>query len=81
MPNIKADELRTFAVAAYEAAGTPSEHATIVAAHQVGANLVGHDSHGVVLLPTYINRIDRGHIMPAARPERPVNLALLPPLF
>jgi len=69
MPNVKADELRTFAVAAYEAAGTPSEHATIVAAHQVGANLVGHDSHGVVLLPTYINRIDRGHIMPAARPE------------
>jgi LDH2 family malate/lactate/ureidoglycolate dehydrogenase len=69
MPNIGADDLTAFAIAAYEAAGTPTEHARIVAAHQVGANLVGHDSHGVVLLPTYVNRIDRGHIAPAARPE------------
>jgi LDH2 family malate/lactate/ureidoglycolate dehydrogenase len=69
MPNIGADDLTAFAVAVYAAAGTPVEHARIVAAHQVGANLVGHDSHGVVLLPTYVDRIDRGHIMPAARPD------------
>jgi uncharacterized oxidoreductase len=69
MPNIGSDELTKFAVAAYEAAGTPPEHARIVAAHQVGANLAGHDSHGVVLLPTYIDRIDKGHIVPDARPE------------
>jgi LDH2 family malate/lactate/ureidoglycolate dehydrogenase len=69
MPSVGAEELTAFATAAYEAAGTPPEHAQIVAAHQVGANLVGHDSHGVVLLPTYIDRIDRGHIVPGARPE------------
>src|SRR3989454_3860855 len=69
MPNVAADELTAFAIAAYEAAGAPAEHARIVAAHQVGANVVGHDSHGVVLLPTYVDRIDRGHIVPAARPE------------
>ena len=69
MPNVGADELIALAIAAYEAAGTPSAHARIVAAHQVGANLVGHDSHGVVLLPTYVDRIDRGHIVPTARPE------------
>ena len=69
MPNVKAEVLQAFSVAAYIKAGTPEEHAETVARHQVGANLVGHDSHGVVLLPTYINRIDRGHIMPAARPE------------
>jgi LDH2 family malate/lactate/ureidoglycolate dehydrogenase len=69
MPIIGAEELTAFAVAAYEAAGTPPEHARIVATHQVGANLVGHDSHGVVLLPTYLERIDRGHIVPAARPR------------
>src|SRR5438876_663067 len=63
------EDLTALATAAYEAAGAPPEHARIVAAHQVGANLVGHDSHGVVLLPTYIDRIDRRHIMPAARPE------------
>src|SRR5947208_10884058 len=69
MPSIGAEDLTAFAVAAYESAGTPPEHARIVAAHQVGANVVGHDSHGVVLLPTYVDRIDRGHIVPAARPE------------
>ena len=69
MPVIRAEELRDYSIAAYEAAGTPPEHAQIVVAHQVGANLVGHDSHGVVLLPTYIERIDKGHIVPTARPE------------
>ena len=63
------EELRTLSLALYKAAGTPSDHAEIVTAHQVGANLKGHDSHGVVLLGTYIDRIDRGHIMPNAKPE------------
>ena len=80
MPLIGSEELTAFAIAAYEAAGTPPEHARIVAAHQVGANLAGHDSHGVVLLPTYVERIDRGHIVPAARPrllsETPTTLAV-----
>ncbi len=80
MPSVGVEDLTVFAIAAYEAAGTPPEHARIVAAHQVGANLVGHDSHGVVLLPTYIDRIDRGHIVPAARPqtlsESPATLAV-----
>src|SRR6058998_3993651 len=69
MPSVSAEDLTAFAIAAYEAAGTPPEHAQIVSRHQVGANLVGHDSHGVVLLPTYIDRIGRGHIVPVARPE------------
>ena len=69
MPNIGAEDLTAFAAAAYGAAGTPPEHAKTVSKHQVRANLVGHDSHGVVLLATYIDRIGRGHIVPAARPE------------
>src|SRR5437867_3348204 len=69
MPSVGVEDLTAFAIAAYEAAGSPSEHAQIVARHQVGANLVGHDSHGVVLLPTYVDRIRRGHIVPGARPE------------
>ena len=68
MPVVNAEDLTTLSQAIYEAAGTPPEHARIVVEHQVGANLKGHDSHGVVLLPTYVNRIDRGHIMPAATP-------------
>src|SRR5262249_56359897 len=69
MPSVNTEDLTLFAVAAYEAAGSPREHARIVATHQGGASLVGHDSHGVVLLPTYIDRIRRGHIVPVARPE------------
>jgi uncharacterized oxidoreductase len=34
--------------------------------HIVGANLVGHDSHGVIQIPTYIDRIKAGHIVPGA---------------
>ena len=69
MPNVRTEDLMAFVTAIYEAAGTPAEHARIVATHQVGANLAGHDSHGVVLLPTYVDRIDRGHIVPTARPD------------
>src|SRR5215217_9094889 len=69
MPVVRVEDLTTLATAIYEAAGVPAEHAAIVVAHQVGANLKGHDSHGVVLLPTYVNRIDRGHIMPTVKPE------------
>lgn len=80
MPVVQVNDLVALATALYEAAGTPPEHARIVVAHQVGANLAGHDSHGVVLLPTYLQRIERGHIMPAARPvvisETPTTLAV-----
>jgi len=34
--------------------------------HIVAANLVGHDSHGVIQIPTYIERIKVGHIVPGA---------------
>ena len=68
MPIVEPEKLHLLAASIYEAAGTPPEHARVVADHQVGANLVGHDSHGVHLLPTYVERIDLGHIVPAARP-------------
>src|SRR6202011_3966582 len=40
--------------------------AALVMRHIVGANLVGHDSHGVIQIPTYIERIKVGHIVPGA---------------
>ena len=33
----------------------------------VNANLAGHDSHGVIAIPTYIDRIKAGHIVPGAK--------------
>lgn len=32
--------------------------------HSVEANLAGHDSHGIIQIPTYIDRMQAGHIVP-----------------
>jgi uncharacterized oxidoreductase len=51
------------------AAAVSEEETQIVRRHMIGANLVGHDSHGVILLHTYMDRIKRGHIVPGAKFE------------
>lgn len=66
MPVVMPDPLHRLAAALYESAGANPREARIVADHQVEANLVGHDSHGVHLLPTYLDRIRKGHIVPGA---------------
>jgi uncharacterized oxidoreductase len=42
------------------AAGVPDEDAELVATSLVGANLRGHDSHGVMRIPQYLGFIERG---------------------
>jgi LDH2 family malate/lactate/ureidoglycolate dehydrogenase len=66
MPRIAAERLNEIGRALFEAAGTPAAEAELVMRHIVGANLVGHDSHGVIQIPTYIERIKAGHIVPGA---------------
>ena len=66
MPKIAAERLIEIGQALFEAAGTPPAEAELVMRHIVGANLVGHDSHGVIQIPTYIDRIKVGHIVPGA---------------
>ncbi|MCL0044474.1 Ldh family oxidoreductase [Dehalococcoidia bacterium] len=51
------------------AAGANEEESEIIASHSVGANLAGHDSHGVIQIPTYVDRIKVGHIVPGASIE------------
>ncbi len=51
------------------AADTPRHIADIVAEILVNANLAGHDSHGVIRIPTYLQRISDGETQPAAEPE------------
>lgn len=69
MRRVSHERLEAFAKAVYRAVGAPEEHAETVARHQVAANLAGHDSHGVRLLPRYVAAIERGHLDPRARPE------------
>jgi uncharacterized oxidoreductase len=66
MPKIAAERLTQIGQALFEAAGTPRAEAELVMRHIVGANLVGHDSHGVIQIPTYLERIKAGHIVPGA---------------
>ena len=50
-----------------EAAGCESAEAQSVADRLVGANLRGHDSHGVIRTPRYVEWIDTGRVVPGQR--------------
>ncbi|WP_420392091.1 Ldh family oxidoreductase [Acuticoccus sp.] len=66
MPNIAVERLIEISEALLQAAGASAEEAATVAKHCTGANLAGHDSHGIIQIPTYIDRMDAGHIVPGA---------------
>src|SRR5436309_10295067 len=67
MPTVQADRLSRIGAALLKAAGASDEEADAVAVGCVNANLAGHDSHGVIAIPTYIDRIKAGHIVPGAQ--------------
>ncbi len=67
MPIVQADRLTRIGAALLKAAGASDEEADAVALGCVNANLAGHDSHGVIAIPTYIDRIKVGHIVPGAK--------------
>ena len=69
MPTIPASELEQFTARIFEATGSRAEEATRVAKSLVGANLMGHDSHGVIRIPEYVGRIETKDINIAASPE------------
>ena len=62
MPTVQADRLTRIGAALLKAAGASDEEAGAVAVGCVNANLAGHDSHGIIAIPTYIDRIKAGHI-------------------
>ena len=69
MPTVDADRLTTIAAELLKGSGASEEEAEIISRHSVGANLAGHDSHGIIQIPTYIDRVKRGHIVPGAEFE------------
>jgi uncharacterized oxidoreductase len=68
MANRSAQELREVTVKIFTAAGAPEDLAGEMAEALVGANLAGHDSHGVIRIPAYLNQIKEGGLDPTARP-------------
>ncbi len=61
---IAADALTRFAQSVLAASGSAAPEAEEVATHLVEANLKGHDSHGVGVIPTYVRNVREGHLKP-----------------
>jgi hydroxycarboxylate dehydrogenase B len=60
MPSFRAPELTAFVTRLFTSAGVPEDEAAIVSESLVGANLRGHDSHGVMRVPQYIGFVEQG---------------------
>ncbi len=69
MPVLNETELMNLGTTLLVAAGASAEEAKIVARELARANLVGHDSHGVMRLVQYAQLIEQGHIIPGEQPE------------
>ncbi|GIW08501.1 MAG: dehydrogenase [Dehalococcoidia bacterium] len=67
MPVVSANELERLAAAILHRLGAPGDIAGIVAESLVEANLLGHDSHGVIQLLRYASKVAEGSLQPAAR--------------
>ncbi len=60
MPSVEPSRLHSFVREVMACLGSNDREQTLVADQLVGANLAGHDSHGVGMLPTYVDRAVRG---------------------
>lgn len=67
---VAADALVRLVSEVFRLGGSAPDEAALVADHLVSANLMGHDSHGVGLVPTYVRNLRDGHIRPNTTAER-----------
>ncbi|MBV9967514.1 MAG: Ldh family oxidoreductase [Alphaproteobacteria bacterium] len=61
---IDAAELNRIGRRVFAAAGSAEAEAEIIADHLVEANLKGHDSHGVGMIPSYLRNLGGGKVTP-----------------
>jgi uncharacterized oxidoreductase len=64
MPTFAVEPLTRLTRVVLRAAGSNDREAEVVADHLVTANLTGHDSHGVGMLPAYLANIRAGKLLP-----------------
>ena len=64
MHHFSDNQLRRVARTLLERAGSEPPEAAQIADHLVGANLRGHDSHGVGMIPHYVHNITNGTMHP-----------------
>src|SRR5579872_4879151 len=66
MPLISHSDLTDFCIRILTAAGVPPHKASITATSLVASNLRGVDSHGIQLLPFYVDQLLAGEVDPQA---------------
>ena len=66
---IQAESLKRIVSAILEKGGSSKIESKVVADHLVRANLVGHDSHGVGMLPKYVKMLKEELLFPNQEPE------------
>jgi len=66
MPVKTSEQLHKFAFEIFSVLGAPARNAELVARLLVKANLVGHDSHGIIRIPSYVNSIRKKALDPKA---------------
>jgi LDH2 family malate/lactate/ureidoglycolate dehydrogenase len=66
MPRVQAQALIQFGQALFQSLGAHADEAFLVARLLVDANLSGHDSHGVMQIPGYVDALAAGLIVPGA---------------
>src|SRR5258706_6296466 len=59
-----ADQLRKLTSAILQAGGSAAAEGDLVADHLVQANLAGHDSHGVGMIPSYVRHMQAKLVVP-----------------
>jgi len=69
MPVFKAEQLHRMGMAIFQGAGASEDEAKQVMDLLIESNLVGHDSHGVIRIPTYIDLILKGKTKLGAKIE------------
>ena len=62
-------KLETLVKKIFEAGGCNSIEASAISYHLVLANLVGHDSHGVIRVPRYIQHLKEGKVFTNITPK------------
>src|SRR6267154_3782553 len=75
--NIDSTRLQPLIESIFAAAGCEPREAQVIARRLVGANLVGHDSHGVIQVPTYLKWIREGKVRPNQRIQTVVDNEVL----
>ena len=69
MPRVPVPDLVAFAASLLMAKGLDPDLAATTAEVLVGGDMIGHDTHGVGLLPWYLDELAAGHMAKSGEPE------------